>query len=176
MAGPVVIDGHLLVIADSLAVSVQRYPETALRGAAVMPRSYGALPVELPAPGSACVPTRPGEGVWLGLSPRGQQPRTVQVDWLTTEGRHDAPRGWSGRMSGLQRLHGLHKPDGTFCPFIRAPLSLVFMPCHGVTVWVEDAGTIQVRFVGVSQFEAQTGKPAPRPMSPDDCYGGWPLP
>lgn len=176
MAGPVVIDGYLLVIAESVTVSFQRYPENALRRAAEVPRSYGALPVELSASGEALLPTRPGEGVWLGLSPRGQQQCAIRVDWLNAEGRRDAPRGWSSRLSGLQRLHGLHEPGGTFCPFIRTPLSPGLPPCHGLTISVEHAEVIQVRVVSAPQFEAQTGKPAPRAMSPDDCYGGWRLP
>jgi hypothetical protein len=176
VAHPVVIDGCTLVVADSVAVSFQRYPENALRGVGKVPRSYGALPVELSSPRDAFVPAQRGEGIWLGLSARGQQERAVRVEWLGADGSPNAPCGWSARLSGLQCLHGLHRPDGTFCPFIRAPLSPGLTPCQGVAISVDDAGVVQVRFVSAPQFEAQTGKPAPRPMSPDNCYGGWRLP
>jgi hypothetical protein len=174
-ADPIVIDGHILVIADCLTVSFQRYPEDMLRGPEV-PRSYGALPVELSSPRHGFLPARQGEGIWLGLSPQGRQERAVQVGWLGTHGSDDAPLPWSAILSSLQLLHGLHKSDGSFCPFIRFPLSRELVPCAGVVVSVGDAEAIEVRFMSVAEFEAQASKPAPRPISPDDCYGGWRLP
>ena len=176
MADAIVIDGHLLVVADSVTISFQRYPEDALRGPAEVPRSYGALPVELSSLKDGFLPVRPGEGIRLGLSARGQQERTVHVGWLGPQGLDDTPRRWSAMISSPQRLHGLHRPKGTFCPFILAPLSPRLLPCHGVTISVDDLEAIQVRFVGAPEFEARAGRPAPSPMVPDDCYGGWRLP
>jgi hypothetical protein len=175
-ADPIVIDGHILVVANCLAVSFQRYPENMLRGAAEVPRSYGALPVELSSPGRGFLPVRPGEAIWLGLSPQGRQECVVKVGWLGTAGSGDVPLSWSATLSSLQTLHGLHKPDGGFCPFARFPLSRDLIPCDGVVISVGDAESIEVRFISVAEFEAQAGKPAPRPMSPDDSYGGWRLP
>jgi hypothetical protein len=174
--GPIVIDGHILAIAHSVTVSFQRYPEDMFRGAAEVPRSYGALPLELSSPRHGFLPGRQGEGIWLGLSPQGRQGCKVRVHWLGTYGSEDAPLPWSATLSSLQRLHGLHKPDGSFCPFIRVPLSRDLIPCAGVVISVEDTEAIQVRFVSVPDFEAHTGRSAPRPISPEDCYGGWLLP
>jgi len=173
---PIVIDGHILTVADCLTVSFQRYPEDMLRGAEEVPRSYGALPVALSSPRHGLLPAREGEGIWLGLSPQRRLACTVRVGWLGAPGSDDAPLSWSATLSGLQRLHGLHKPDGSFCPFIRVSLAHELIPCTGVVISVEDTEAIEVRLVGVAEFEAQAGKPAPRPISPDDCYGGWQLP
>jgi hypothetical protein len=175
-ADPIVIDGHILVVADCLTVSFQRYPEDMLRCPPEVPRSYGALPVELSLPRHGFLPARPGEGIWLGLSPRGRQGCFVQVDWLDAHGFDDAPRRWSATLSSLQRLHGLHKSDGAFCPFIPDPLSHDLIPCAGVVISAENTEAIQLRFVSVPEFEAQTGRSAPRPISPDDAYGSWQLP
>jgi hypothetical protein len=172
----IVIDGHILAIAHSVTVSFQRYPEDILRGAAEMPRSHGALPVELSSPRQGFLPSRPGEGIWLGLSPQGRQRCIVRVDWLGTHGSEDAPLPWSATLSSLQRLHGLYKPNGSFCPFIRFPLSRDFTSCAGVVISVEDTEAIEVRFVSVTDFEAHAGRSAPPPISPEDCYGGWRLP
>jgi hypothetical protein len=174
---PIVTDGHFLLIADRLTVSFQRYPEQEmLRAPAEVPRSYGALPVELSSPRHGVLPARPGEGIWLGLSTQGRQECLVQVGWLGANGSENTPRRWSATLSSLQRLHGLHKPDGAFCPFIRDPLSRAFIPCPGVVFTVENIAAIQLRFVSVPEFEAETGRSAPPPTSPDDAYGGWRLP
>jgi hypothetical protein len=173
---PIVIDGYILVVVDCLTVSFQRYREDMLRGAAEVPRSYGALPVELSSPRRGFLPARPGEGIWLGLSPQGRQECAVQVGWLGTARSANAPLPWSATMSSLQLLHGLHKQDGAFCPFIRFPLSRDLLPCVGVVISAGGAEAIEVRFISVAEFEARTGKSAPRQISPDDCYGGWQLP
>ena len=66
--GTLVADGFHLVIADCLTVSFQRYPEKKLEGPLEVPRSYGALPVELWSPKQAVLPTLEGEGIWLGYA------------------------------------------------------------------------------------------------------------
>ena len=83
---PVVIEGHILSMANIATVSFQRYPEEMLRGPSEVPRSHGALPIELTSPVHGFVPTRQGEGVWLGLSPQSGKP-SMQVDWLGTQTR-----------------------------------------------------------------------------------------
>ena len=175
-ADPIVVDGHILVVADWLTVSCQRYPENMLRGAAEVPRSYGALPIEFSSPRIGLLPARQGEGMWLGLSTQRPQGCTVRVGWLGVPGSGDAPLPWSATFSSAQRLHGLHKPDGSFCPFIYIPRSRELIQCPGVEISIQDTELFQIRFVSVPEFEVQTGRQAPRPISPDDCYGGWLLP
>jgi hypothetical protein len=171
-----VADGFHLVIADCLTVSFQRYPEKKLEGPLEVPRSYGALPVELWSPKQAVLPTLEGEGIWLGLLPRGNQGPCVEVSWLGASEAGDSPLPWSAIVSSLETLHGLHKRDGAFCPFVRFPLARNSTPCSGVMISTGDNEGVQVFFTSVAEFEAKSGKPGPRPISPDDCYGGWLLP
>lgn len=175
-ADPIVIDGHILVVADCLNVSFQRYQEDMLRGAAEVPRSHGALPIELRSPRHGYLPVRPGEGIWLGLSPHECRGCCVQVGWLGASGGDDVPQRWCATLSDLQRLHGLYKSDGTFCPFIRDPRSAHLIPCAGIVITVENSEAVELRFVSVPEFESRTGGSAPGPISPDDAYGGWRLP
>ena len=66
-------------------------------------------------------------------------------------------------------------------PFVRQPDSGGARPCVGVTILAaapngaarQDA---EVRFLDLGAFEARSGRVAPGPISPDDAYGGWPLP
>jgi hypothetical protein len=174
--GAIVADGYHLIVADCLTVSFQRYPEEMLRGRVEVPRSYGALPVELSSPTQAFLPTRDGEGIWLGLSPHGDQRRSVKVGWLGAGDTNDPPLPWSAMLSSIEFLHGLSNRNGAFFPFIRFPLAREFIPCPGVLILVGDHEGAQVRFTSVAEFEAKTGKPAPRAISPDDCYGDWRLP
>jgi len=171
---PSISDSYYLTIGDRLAVSFQRYPEGVLRGATELPRSYGAAPIELSSLTRAFLPAREGEGIWLGLSPRTPCGLAVQVSWLSVGA--DLPRPWSNIVSKLEFLHGLIRPTGTFCPFVRFPLDPDHILCPGVVISVENRKTIQVQFVSVAEYEAISGKRAPRPISPDDCYGDWPLP
>jgi hypothetical protein len=165
---------YRLVIDDKLAVSFQRYPEAMVRGAAELPRSYGAVPVERSSPMQALLPAREGEGIWLGISPRTSSRIVVQIAWLGAG--PDLPLPWSKTVSALELLHGLIKPSGTFCPFIRFPLNRAFLACPGIVISVEKNPSIPVQFASVAEYEASSGKRAPRPISPNDCYGGWPLP
>jgi len=169
-----VINSYRLVIHDKLAVSFQRYPEAMVLGAAEQPRSYGAVPVERSSPTQALLPAREGEGIWLGISPRTASRIVVQIAWLGAE--PDLPLPWTKTVSALEFLHGLTKPSGTFCPFVRFPLNRAFLPCPGIVISVENEPSIQVRFESVAEYEVSSGKRAPRPISPNDCYGGWPLP
>jgi hypothetical protein len=171
---PKVTDSYRLAIDDRLAVSFQRYPEAMVRGAAELPRSHGAVPVERSSPTEAYLPAREGEGIWLGLSPRTPSGIVVQVAWLGAGS--ELPLPWSKTVSRLEFLHGLTKPSGTFCPFLRFPLDRAFLPCPGIVISVENDPSIQVQFASVAEYEANSGKRAPRPISPNDCYGGWPLP
>jgi hypothetical protein len=174
--GTLLADGFHLIIADCLAVSFQRYPEEMLGGPLEVPRSYGALPVELSSPTQAFLPTRDGEGIWLGLSPRNSQEPCVEVSWLDALKADDSPLPWSAIVSNLEMLHGLRKRNGTFSPFVRFPLARNSTPCPGVMILTGGHEGVQVRFTSLAEFEAKTGKPGPRPISPDDCYGGWLLP
>jgi len=173
--GAIVADGYNLVI-GGLAVSFQRYPEGTLQGADEAPRSYGALPVELSAPTSAFLPAREGEGIWLGFMPRDVAECSVAVGWLGGGQADDLPRPWSAVVAKLEIVHGLRSPQGAFCPFIPFPVARNIIPCPGVVISVRGRQDIEVRFDSVADFEAKAGKPAPRPMSPDDSYGGWLLP
>ena len=101
---------------------------------------------------------------------------TTQVAWLGAGKTDHLPLPWSKIVSKLEALHGLNKPNGVFCPFIRFPQDPDFIPCLGVVISIENRESIQVRFASVAEYEAKSGKQAPRPISPDDCYGGWPLP
>jgi hypothetical protein len=175
--GAIVVDGYNLAIGDSLVVSFQRYPEEMFRDDVQVPRSYGALPVELSSPAHAYLPTREGEGIWLGLSPRHDHLRILaDVAWLAAPEAGDVPLPWSAAVSTLEILHGLRKQNGAFCPFMRFPLARDRMPCAGVTISVRKHGNVEVRFKSPVEFEALAHEPAPRPISSDDCYGGWRLP
>jgi hypothetical protein len=100
----------------------------------------------------------------------------VQVSWLSTGSSDDIPLAWSATLANLHFLHGLRTRNNLFCPFIRFPLSRELMPCAGVTISARGEVGTRIEFVTVAEFEAQTGKSAPPPMSPDDAYGGWLLP
>jgi hypothetical protein len=171
-----VIEGHILSIGYKLAVSFQRYPEQMLRGNSETPQSYGALPIELSSASRGLVPTGYGEGVWLGLSSQGGKPCPIRVDWLGAQGSEHAVLPWFGLVSSPHRLYALQAFDGSFCPFIRFPSPEGFLPCSGIMISIENDLTIEVRFVSATEFESRTHRVAPRPMSLDDCYGGWPLP
>jgi hypothetical protein len=168
-------DGYKLLFAECLFVSFQRYPESQFRGSSEVPRSHGALLVEFSSPTTALLAVREGEGVWLGLIPYNHQ-CCVEVSWLSAGSSDDIPLSWSDTLASLHFLHGLRTRNNVFCPFVRFPMSRELMPCAGVTISVRGEEDIRIEFVTVAKFEAQTGKPAPPPMSPDDAYGGWLLP
>ena len=169
-------DGYKLLFGECLSVSFQRYPESQFRGSAEVPRSHGALPVELSSPTTALLAVREGEGVWLGLIPYADHQCPVQVSWLSTGSSDDIPLPWSATLASLHFLHGLRTRNNVFCPFVRFPMSRELMPCAGVTIFARGEEGKRIEFVTVNEFEAQTGKSAPPPMSPDDAYGGWLLP
>lgn len=168
-------DGHILTLEGAATVSFQRYPEDAFRSESDTPRSSGALPVELSSPRQASVPMLGGEGVWLGLTLQRPTPIKLRVSWLGATHSNE-PLRWSSQLTSFRRLFGLRRCDGGFQPFIRAPLSGDVAPCAGILLVFEGAPEIKVQFVDASQFEAQTGRPAPRPISLGGSYGGWRLP
>ena len=169
-------DGYKLLFAECLSVSFQRYPESQFRGSAEVPRSHGALAVEFSFPTTALVAVREGEGVWLGLIPYADRQCSVHVSWLSTGSSDDIPLPWSATLASLYFLHGLRTRNDLFYPFVRFPMSRELMPCAGIRISARGEEGTKIEFVTVAQFEAQTGKPAPPSMSPDDAYGGWLLP
>lgn len=170
-----VSDGCVLVYDGSLTISFQRYPESDIRAPAEpLPRSYGALPVKLASSQVAYLPVREGEAIWVGLVPRESQQYQVEIGWLETDGA-TGPGAWSALLSSFQGLTGVDA-RGEFRPFIRFPCSGEFAACGGVAMSVRGSERVEVRFVSCAEFESRTGRPAPRPMSPDDRYGGWRLP
>jgi hypothetical protein len=170
----IVIKEHNLIIAGSLNVSFQRYPEKVLDSSTEVPRSYGALPVELTSSDCGFLPVREGEAIWLGLLPN--KLVHCQVGWLGEDGTNDAPLRWYASLSRPEFLHGLTTAAGEFRPFIRFPVSHQLSPCFGVVISTEAADRTHIRFLSVALFEELTGRLAPRAILPNDCYGGWQLP
>lgn len=169
-------DNYHLIISPCLAISFQRYPEELLQTFQEVPRSHGALPIERITATLAFLPVRTGEGVWLGLSPRVQRQCPIEVKWFGEAQGGDLPLPWVAEVSSLEFLHGLHKRDGTFCPFLRFPRAPDHLQCLGLDVSAPHNHAIQIRFVDIAEFESRTGKPGPPLISPDDSYGGWLLP
>lgn len=168
-------------LADDLLMSFQRYPHPGPDGVRVLPRSHGALPVLLVAPGRLLVPVPDGEAAWLGLvRPPLARPWRVQVLATLSDGSsHDAAGVL--HLPPEHALEGLARGNGSWQPLARAPAGPGSQGVRllRVRAWpaTDDvpAASWEVELVDEESFAAAGGGRVPA-VSPDAAYGGWRLP
>lgn len=70
---------HEYAVTDALTVSFQRYPSPSSGWVETLPRSRGALPLALAAPGHLLLACPAGEAFWIGLVATGGRERSSRV-------------------------------------------------------------------------------------------------
>jgi hypothetical protein len=188
-----------------LRVSFQRYPSPADGDTGPEPpRSWGALPIVLRAPGACLVPLAANEALWLGLSPArqslivavtiaapGSTPLQVEVPPIqaldlisTATGLRPLTRANLGMraMLGLtavpaRRTTASEPARDRLRPLHSPSPSGAKEPLLARGSWHFDRRTeLKVEFVEPEIFTAETGQPAPPPLDPSTVYRGWYLP
>jgi hypothetical protein len=178
-------------LAETLALSFQRYPCPASGVVSELPRSWGALPLTPVGSQGLLVPVPDGEAVWVGLlaEPRGRawSVRVVAhldphgtIDVLT--GRPADPAGEPAVLSVPPRrvLEGIARDDGDWWVLTRVAPGPPAPSCRRLEVRAEQAGgpperRLIVDLLDPAAFSARTGAEVP-PLRPDAPYGGWRLP
>jgi hypothetical protein len=183
-------------VTTALSVSFQRYPCPPSGWVGTLPRSRGALPLAVAAPGRLLLGCPAGEGFWIGLvaTRRGWSSRVgvtarlasgEQVDLATgaapagdrPEGRFAVPPRFA--VEGIARADG-----GWWALALQAPAPAV--AGLELAVWTAPPPApppptaapvvLGVELVDAAGFEAATGRRLPPPAGEEETYGGWRLP
>lgn len=184
--------GYTAALADTLALSFQRYPCPGSGVLQQLPRSWGALPVAASGARGLLVPVAEGEAVWVGLSaPPGAPACELRVlAHLRPGGPTDAVSGAAGadaagdlavlRVPPRRHLEGVARRAGGWWSLARVPPGPEAPGCSSLVLWPRPAGRSPeppwtVQLVDPAAFTELTGAEVP-PLAPDAPYGGWRLP
>ena len=178
-------------VTDALTVSFQRYPYPPSGWVESLPRSRGALPLAVAAPGRLLLACPAGEAFWVGLvaGPGGPPSLVAVAAGLASGERLDlatgAAPGPDRRRDGLAvpprfAVEGVARPEGGWWALAReATAPAPACATLELLVWTGSPGPpVVVRFelVDPDRFEAAGGPPVPEPAGDEEIYRGWRLP
>ncbi|NAZ86528.1 hypothetical protein [Kineococcus indalonis] len=183
-AGPPPAVEHEVRFTATVALSFQRHPRPATGVVPELPRSWGALPVLLRAPGEVLVPVPEREAVWIGfLRDPGAVPQELSVvARLEPGGRVDALSGHPALDAETARtavpparaLPGALRPGGGWWALARVAPDASAPACAALEL--RAGGTsLLVRLVDPDGFRELTGVGV-APLDPRAPYAGRRLP